>query len=58
MINTKQGVQNKKEIHNKQNNIYEADEILKENLKLIVTLIVDEVWRNYENYTLQKKVLE
>jgi hypothetical protein len=27
-------------------------------LKLIMNLMVDDVWKNFDNYALQKKVLE
>jgi hypothetical protein len=36
----------------------DTDAILRENLKLILNLVVDDVYKNYDNYSLQKKVLE
>ncbi len=31
---------------------------MKENLKIIITMIIEDVWKNYESYAMQKKVFE
>ena len=34
------------------------DESIKDNLKVILNMMVDDIWKNYENYNMQKKVLD
>jgi hypothetical protein len=34
------------------------DDQTRDSLKLILNMIVDDVWKNYDSYTLQKRVMD
>ena len=35
-----------------------GDDSMRDSLKLVLGMIVDDVWKNYDSYTLQKRVLD
>ncbi|CDW78164.1 UNKNOWN [Stylonychia lemnae] len=55
---SKNGKENKNNINNDECNIDLMEDGLKDNLKLIMQMMIDDIWKNYDSYTVGQKVQE